>query len=87
VRNAVCYQQEYYEAWRDSQPPNVQAWLKGTGFKGKDGESALLPGLSVSAASSPYPTLGLPQYTPALRVQRRSLLRRRACVSYQGLRA
>lgn len=33
-----------YESWLDAQSDGVKAWLQSTGFKGKSGRSALMPG-------------------------------------------
>jgi len=36
--------EDAYKKWRDAQDGTVQSWLAATGFKGKGGDTALLPG-------------------------------------------
>jgi leucyl aminopeptidase len=42
--------EDAYGAWLDSQPDGVKAWLASSGFKGKGGQTALLPGGGATGA-------------------------------------
>ena len=46
--------EQAYDAWRAAQSAGVQSWLSSIGFKGKGGQTAVLPGAAGAAAGAVY---------------------------------